>query len=136
MGGPVPHAGEHRGRESSAGRPIDGVDQSRFFTGATDKSNEGFLIWVDNRLQAVKWHNYKAHFYYQETMFSPPVKLPLPNLLDLYTNPREGEQKRVAASWVMGPMLKMIAAFDASVKKYPLIPMGTPDPYQPASAQP
>jgi arylsulfatase len=25
----------------------------------------------------------------------------------------------------------MVAEFEASVKKYPLIPMGTPDPYRP-----
>jgi len=25
----------------------------------------------------------------------------------------------------------MVAEFDASVKKHPLIPMGTPDPYTP-----
>jgi arylsulfatase len=67
-------------------------------------------------------------------MFSPPMKLPLPLLVDLYTNPREDESKRVFASWVMGPMLKMIGAFEASTRKHPLIPMGTPDPYQPPAA--
>jgi len=115
-------------------RPIDGVDQSGFFMGKAERSaREGILIWVDNRLQAVKWRNYKAHFYFQETMYSPPLKLPLPNLLNLYTNPREDEGKLAYASWVMGPMLKMIAAFDASLKKHPLIPIGTPDPYQPTT---
>jgi arylsulfatase A-like enzyme len=114
-------------------RPIDGLDQSGFFMGKTDKSGrEGILIWVDSRLQAVKWRNYKAHFYQQETMFSPPLKLPLPQLFNLYTNPREDEEKRAFASWALGPMLRMVAAFDASVKQHPLIPMGTPDPYRPA----
>jgi len=32
---------------------------------------------------------------------------------------------------VIGPVLKMVGAFEASVKKYPLIAMGTPDPYYP-----
>src|SRR4030095_11056594 len=69
-------------------RPIDGVNQSDFFQGKTDKSaREGILVWVDNRLQAVKWRNYKLHFYQQENMMSPPMKLPVPLLLDLYTNP-------------------------------------------------
>jgi len=31
---------------------------------------------------------------------------------------------------VVGPMLKMIGEFEASLKKHPLIPMGTPDPYR------
>jgi arylsulfatase len=28
-------------------------------------------------------------------------------------------------------VLKIVAAFEESVKKHPLIPMGTPDPYRP-----
>jgi arylsulfatase A-like enzyme len=118
-------------------RPIDGVDQSPFFLGKTDKSSrEGIIIWCDNRLQAVKWRNYKVHFYQQETMVSPPVKLALPHLFNLYTNPREDEEKLSVESWVFGPVLKMVAAFEESVNEHPLIPMGTPDPYQPPSAQP
>jgi len=34
-------------------------------------------------------------------------------------------------SWVAGPMLKMIGAFEESTKAHPLIPIGTPDPYTP-----
>jgi hypothetical protein len=30
-----------------------------------------------------------------------------------------------------GPVHKMVAEFEASVKKHPLIAMGTPDPYTP-----
>jgi arylsulfatase len=33
---------------------------------------------------------------------------------------------------VVGPILKIVAEFEQSVKKYPLIPMGTPDPYRPS----
>jgi arylsulfatase A-like enzyme len=118
-------------------RPIDGVDQSPFFLGDTDKSSrDGILIWVDNRLQAVKWRHYKVHFYQQQTMFSPPVKLGLPLMLNLYTNPREDEEKLAVETWILGPMLKMVAEFEASVKTHPLIPTGTPDPYQPRPAQP
>lgn len=119
-------------------RPIDGVDQSALFMGKVDKSaREGILIWVDNRLQAVKWRNYKLHFYQQDTMVSPAAKLSVPFLVDLYTNPLEDEGKRdLAAGWATRPMLKMIGSFEASVKKYPMIPMGTPDPYQPPATQP
>jgi len=117
-------------------RPIDGVDQSPFFLGKTDKSSrEGIIIWCDDRLQAVKWRNYKVHFYQQDTMVSPPVKLALPHLFNLYTNPREDEEKLSVDSWVVGPVLKMVAEFEESVKQHPLIPMGTPDPYRPPSAR-
>jgi arylsulfatase len=120
------------GASVPADRPIDGVDQSDFFLGKTDASRrEGILIWCDNRLQAVKWRHYKVHFYQQDTMVSPPVKLGVPMLFDLYTNPQEDPEKPAVTTWVVGPVLKMIGAFEESLKKYPLIPMGTPDPYQP-----
>jgi arylsulfatase len=113
-------------------RPIDGVDQFDFFLGISEKSGrEGILIWCADRLQAVKWRNFKAHFYRQETMVSPPIKLAIPLLFNLYTNPREDEDKVITDGWVFGPVLKMVAEFEASVKKYPLIAMGMPDPYRP-----
>src|SRR6476620_6263448 len=113
-------------------RPIDGVDQSSFFTGKTEASGrDGILVWCADRLQDVKWRHYKVHFYQQETMISPPVKLPLPFLFNLYTNPQEDETKTSLDSWVIGPVLKMVGEFEESVKTHPLIPMGTPDPYRP-----
>jgi arylsulfatase len=113
-------------------RAIDGVDQSNFFFGKSEASaREAIIIWCADRLQAVKWRNYKLHFYRQETMFSPAEKLPVPLLINLYTNPREDEHKESHDSWVVGPMLKQVGAFEASLKRYPLIPMGTPDPYTP-----
>jgi len=115
-------------------RPIDGVDQSAFFTGKSDKSNrEGIIIFCAERLQAVKWRNFKVHFYLQETMVSPAAKLGIPLLFDLYTNPQELTDKVIPDSWIIGPVLKMVGEFEASTKKYPLIPMGTSDPYTPPS---
>jgi arylsulfatase A-like enzyme len=113
-------------------RPIDGVDQSLLWLGRSDKSGrEGILIWCADRLQAVKWRHYKMHLYKQDTMVAPPLKLGVPLLFDLYTNPREDDDKPTVDSWVVGPMLKMIGAFEESLKKHPLIAMGTADPYTP-----
>ena len=113
-------------------RPIDGVDQSSLFLGKSEKSARGgILVFCADRLQAVKWRNYKLHFYQQDTMMSPPVKLAVPRLFNLYTNPREEDDKIAHDSWVVGPILKMVAAFEQSTKEHPLIPMGTPDPYTP-----
>jgi arylsulfatase len=112
------------------------VDQSGFFLGKTDESaREGILIYCADRLQAVKWRHYKVHFYQQETMVSPPVKLPVPLLFNLYTNPSEDQTKTSLDSWIIGPALKMVAEFEGSVKKYPLISMGTPDPYRPPQGE-
>jgi len=120
------------GASVPADRPIDGVDQSALFLGKTHTSRrDGILIWCADRLQAVKWHNYKVHFYRQETMVSPALKLGIPMLFNLYTNPQEVEEKASLDSWVIGPVLKMVGEFEQSTKKFPLIPMGTPDPYRP-----
>jgi len=111
-------------------RPIDGLDMSDFFLGKTEKSpREGLLIWCADRLQAVKWRNWKLHFYQQDTMFSPPLKLPTPFIINLYTDPQE--QKPTADTWVVHPMLRMVAEFEKSTEDHPLIKMGTPDPYVP-----
>jgi arylsulfatase len=118
-------------------RPIDGVDQSSFFLGKTEESSrEGIMIWCADRMQAVKWRNYKVHFYEQETMVSAPAKLGVPKIFNLYTNPQEDDAKPAVDSWVVGPVLGMVAAFEESVKKNPLIPMGTPDPYVPSGKKP
>jgi arylsulfatase A-like enzyme len=112
-------------------RPIDSIDQSEFFLGKTDKSaREGFPIFCAERLQAVKWRNWKLHFMRQDTMFDPPVKNPIPVLYNLFTDPRE--EKQSIESWVIGPVLKIVSEYQQSIKKYPLIPMGTPDPYRPS----
>jgi hypothetical protein len=34
-------------------------------------------------------------------------------------------------AWVGGPMMKMVAEFEQSLKRYPPIAPGTPDPYRP-----
>jgi len=112
-------------------RPFDSIDQSDFFLGKTEKSSrEGFPIWCAERLQAVKWRNWKLHFMRQENMFDPPVKNPVPTIYNLYTDPRE--EKPTVDTWVVGPILKIVGEFEQSVKQYPLIPMGTPDPYKPS----
>jgi arylsulfatase A-like enzyme len=118
------------GAKAPTDRPIDSIDQSDFFLGKSENSaREGFPIFVAERLQAVKWRNWKLHFWRQDTMFDPPVKNPVPVVYNLFTDPRE--EKPTVDSWVVGPILKIVGAFEQSVQRYPLIPMGTPDPYQP-----
>lgn len=114
-------------------RPFDSINQGDFFLGKTEKSSrEGFPIWCADRLMAVKWRNWKVHFFRQDTMFDPPVKNPVPTIFNLYTDPRE--EKPTPDSWVVGPILRVVSDFEKSVKQFPLIPMGTPDPYQPSIA--
>ena len=116
-----------------ADRPMDSIDQSAFLLGRSEKSfREGFPIWGADTLLAVKWRNWKLHFYKQDTMFDPPQKLGIPFIVNLYTDPRE--EKPTPDSWVVTPMLKIVGEFQTSTKAHPVIPMGTPDPYVPAGA--
>ena len=115
-------------------RPMDSADQSEFLLGPSEKSaREGFLIWNADRLMAVKWRNWKMHFFRQDTMIDPAVEFGVPVLYNLYTDPRE--EKPAIDTWVITPMLKIVDAFKASTRGNPLIPMGTPDPYVPGKAQ-
>jgi arylsulfatase A-like enzyme len=120
------------GAEIPRDRPIDGVDHLDFFLGKQEHSNrEGFPVYVANRLSAAKWRNWKTHFIWQENMYDTPQILPLPKLINLLTDPKEQHDVGAKNSWVAVPITKMLAEFEASLKKYPPIPMGTPDPYQP-----
>jgi arylsulfatase len=113
-------------------RPIDGVDQLDFYLGKDDSSNrEGFPAYVADRLTAVKWRNWKMHLIKQDNMFDIPQKLALPKIVNLLTDLKEERDVGAYNTWVADPMLKIIGEFEASLKKYPPIKLGTPDPYTP-----
>lgn len=120
------------GAQVPTDRPVDGVDQLDFFLGDQEKSNrEGFPAFVSDRLQAVKWRNWKIHLYWQVEMYDPPQKLPLGRIFNLLTDPKEEHSVAIPESWVAYPGERIITELEASFKKYPPIPPGTPDPYRP-----
>jgi hypothetical protein len=41
------------------------------------------------------------------------------------------EENTPVNSWVADPVTKIVGEFEASLKKYPPIKLGTPDPYTP-----
>src|SRR4051794_39694268 len=117
-------------------RPIDGVDETDFLFGKSDKSNrEGFPVFVADRLEAVKWRNWKVVFYEeQRDWWTPPTKLGSPKAFDLVTDPKEEYPATgLRSSWIAGPAMKIVVEFEKSLKKYPPILPGTPDPYRPPS---
>lgn len=115
-------------------RAIDGVDQSAFLFGKSERSaRDGFPVFVADRLEAVKWRDYKIAFYESERdWWTPPTKLGVPKIFDLIADPKE-EYGTTATpnAWVGGSMMKVVAEFEASTKKFPLIAPGTLDPYKP-----
>jgi len=120
-------------------RAIDGVDQTDFLLGKSDKSaREGFPVLVADRIEGVKWRNWKIVFYDEERdWWTPPLKLGQPKAFDLITDPKEEyPQTGIRSTWNAGPPLKILAEFEESLKRYPPIAPGTPDPYTPPKAKP
>jgi arylsulfatase len=113
-------------------RPIDGGDQLDFFLGNQENSNrEGFPAYVADRLYAIKWRNWKMHMIWQVNMYDSPQTLPLPKIINLLTDLKEERDVGAESSWVGVPMTKIIIDLERSLKKYPPIKAGTPDPYVP-----
>ena len=71
------------------------------------------------------------HLIWQENMYDPPQKLPLPKIINLLTDLKEERDVLVQDSWVTYPMMKILNDLEDSLKKYPPIKMGAPDPYHP-----
>jgi arylsulfatase A-like enzyme len=120
------------GAKTPTDRPIDGIDQLDFFLGKQENSNrEGFPAYVGDRLYAVKWHNWKMHLVWQVNMYDPPLTLPEPKIINLLTDLKEERDLNAKASWLAVPITKMLMEWESSLRKYPPIKMGTPDPYIP-----
>jgi arylsulfatase A-like enzyme len=121
------------GAKVPADRMIDGVDQSDFLLGKAEKSNrEGFPVYLNDTLYAVKWRNWKAHYIWQEYRFDAPLRLgnDRPRLHNLLVDPRERNNVAEVNGWVFHPMGKMLGEFQESLRKEPPIPPGTADPYR------
>ena len=64
-------------------------------------------------------------------MFDVPEKLPLPRMVNLLTDRKEERDVGPYNTWVANPRLKIVAEFEASLKKDTPIKLGTPDQYSP-----
>jgi arylsulfatase A-like enzyme len=120
------------GAELPADRPIDGVNQLDWWTGASEKSaREGFLFYIKNELRAVKWRHWKLHLVYESEPNAGAKHLETPWLFNIKRDPKEETDVAMDDGWVRGPMRKMIQSFNSSLKLYPPIPPGVDDDYRP-----
>jgi arylsulfatase len=110
-------------------RPIDGIDQTSFFRGESARSlREGFLFYIKNDLRAVKWRDWKLHFYWEPEVNEGQGKLESPYLFNLKQDPKEESDILIFNTWVLGPILKMVQAFNQSCVAHPNTPPGKMDP--------
>jgi len=103
-----------------ADRPIDGVDQTAFLFGKQPKSaREGFLFYIKGDLRAVKWRDWKMHFYWEPEVNESKGKLESPYLFNTTRDPKEETDVMTFNTWVRGPILKMVQAFNETCQKFP-----------------
>ena len=123
-----------------ADRLIDGMDMPDFLLGDAEESGRDIVLCIQgDRLQAVKWHQWKVHLFKQDDFYSTWAPYNMPLLYNLEWDPREEHQVDFPHGWVMHPMAAAAGAFLMSLVEEPPIKPGTPDPYtppKPVSAQP
>ncbi|HEY6325245.1 MAG TPA: arylsulfatase [Candidatus Cybelea sp.] len=113
-------------------RQIDGMDMRNFLLGKADESGrDTVLCFQGNRLQAIKWRQWKAHLFQQDSFLSTWSPYNMPHLFNLEWDPREEHEAGFPHGWVAHPMAAAALAFLKSLALEPPIKPGTPDPYTP-----
>jgi len=114
-------------------RPIDGIEMSEFFLGNSKKSGrEGFIVYMGNDVFGVKWRNWKLHMKEQNTWQGQLRTYTMPRVYNLMNDPQERDNVLFPNTWVPKAALGQLEDHAASLKKYPPIKPGAPDPYQPS----
>jgi len=104
-------------------RPIDGINQKDFLLVKQEKSNREYVVtFVGDKVAAVKWRNMKAHFFAYEGTHSVLQEYTFPQFFDIKEDIKEsyelwGNDGYVHA-WVMGPVMKILAEVQGSMKEY------------------
>ncbi len=113
-------------------RPIDGVDQSHFFFGKSEKSaREGFVYYIKDELRAAKWRDWKMHMIWETEPNAGPIHLETPWVFNLKQDPKEETDVGTQYSWARRPLRVLIQDFQQSLKQHPPIPPSAPDDFRP-----
>jgi arylsulfatase len=113
-------------------RKIDGMDMRGFLLGNEEESGRDVVLCLQgNRLQAVKWRQWKVHLFHQDDFYSTWTPYNIPPIHNLEWDPREEHQVDFGHVWVLHPMAAAAGAFLKSLAIEPPVKPGTPDPYTP-----
>jgi arylsulfatase len=113
-------------------RVIDGIDVSDFLLGKTETSErEGFIVYMGNDIFGVKWRDWKLHFKEQTGWNGVLREYTMPRVYNLIKDPFERDNVLFPNTWVLKAGLPQLEAHVTSLKKYPPVPTGAPDPYKP-----
>ncbi len=120
------------GGEVPDDRVIDGIDMSDFLLGDTDQSGrEGFVVYMGNDVFGIKWRNWKLHFKEQTGWNGVLREYAMPRAYNLMNDPGETDNVLFPHTWVPKAALPLLEAHVGSLRQYPPVPTGSPDPYDP-----
>ena len=120
------------GGEVPADRVVDGIDMSGFLLGDTDTSGrEGFIVYMGNDVFGVKWRDWKLHFKEQTGWNGVLREYTMPRLYNLMNDPQERDNVLFPHTWVPKAALPQLEEHVRSLREYPPVPTGAPDPYEP-----
>jgi arylsulfatase len=115
-------------------RPIDGVDQTDLLLGKSDTgARDSLLSFVGPALVAARWKQFRFYFVdiapgrsgwggahlLPGTGSSAAPMNGYPKVFNIESDPREEHNISALYEWVLGPGLKAVGEYEASVKKYP-----------------
>ena len=118
------------GAKMPTDRPIDGVDQSEFFTGKQAKSNrDSLLTFIGEEIAAVRWRQFRIYpKQFVSSAGNPSMagaagyRTELngyPSTFNIEQDPREEVNIFGTSGWVIGQYLKSIGEYQKSLEKYP-----------------
>ena len=115
-----------------ADRVIDGIDMSAFLLGREESSGrEGFVVYMGNDIFGVKWRNWKLHFNEQTGWNGVLRKYTMPRAYNLMNDPQERDNVLFPHTWLPKAALPQLEEHVVSLKKFPPVPTGARDPYEP-----
>lgn len=102
-------------------RPIDGVDQTKFFQNPTTVAcpREGFCFYIKDELRALKWRDWKMHLVWEPVVNESKGRLESPYLFNLIRDPKEESDVATANRWVLQPMMKLRTDLERSLLNFP-----------------
>ena len=108
-------------------RIMDGVDQSDFLMGKSEKSaRESVIIYIGNELFGVKWRNWKLLLKEIDEDSYAIRNMAYPTIYNLLVDPKEEvpELNYLNDTWVDFPLYQVLEDHRASIENDP----GAPDP--------
>ncbi|TPG76411.1 arylsulfatase [Pseudomonas arsenicoxydans] len=111
-------------------RPIDGVDQSDFFTGKQANSKRDSLItFIGDEIVAVRWRQFRIYpKQFVSSAGNPSMAggagyraelAGYPSIFNIEQDPREEVNTTAVNGWVIAPYLKLIGEYLRSLEQYP-----------------